>query len=71
MACWKSNHAGRSRGVRQPRRLATRRRGAMAIEALIVLATFVFGAFVFFYLGQAILMSFFRDGNHFLAIPLF
>ena len=46
-------------------------RGSIAIENLLILATFSLGTFAFFYLGRAAIGAFFGDGNHYLAIPLF
>lgn len=48
-----------------------RRRGAVSIEALLVFATFVIGSFIFFFLGQAALAAYFREGHFYLASPLF
>jgi hypothetical protein len=47
-----------------------RRRGSTAIEILFVFATLVVAVFMMFKLGEAIIESFFADGNKATSSPL-
>jgi hypothetical protein len=54
----------------QPRQRLLRK-GMASVETLMIFATFVVASFVFFLLGKRVIIAFFGDGNHYLAIPLF
>lgn len=47
------------------------RRAMVAVETLLIFGSFSLAAFLFFFLGKAVISAFFGDGNHYTAIPLF
>ncbi len=47
------------------------RHAMVAVETLLIFGSFSLAAFLFFFLGKAVISAFFGDGNHYTAIPLF
>ncbi len=54
-----------------PRKRIKSRRGAAAVDTLLVTASFVLATFAFLKLGMLVIHVYFVDGNQLSGVPLF